>query len=724
MSKTKSGNELVRATSAYLRSAAHQPVEWREWGEAAFEQARQQDKPILLDIGAVWCHWCHVMDRESYENPDVARLINEHYIPVKVDRDERPDIDARYQTAVSALTGQGGWPLTTFLTPDGKPFYGGTYFPPDDRLGRPGMRRLLQAIAHNYRTQREQIQESAERISTALSGIERFERTAESAGDETLAAILENIEVLYDPQFGGFGGAPKFPHPSAIALLTEAYLEDRRARLLTMVTTTLERMGRGGVYDQLAGGFHRYSVDERWIVPHFEKMSYENSGLLVNYLHAYQLTGNTFFREISLGILSFVEGVLSSPEGGFYASQDADFSLDDDGDYFTWTLEEVKAVLDDPEARVAADYYQIEPSGEMHHNPAKNVLFVDQPLEAVAARAGLKTEEVSPILARAKSKMLEARARRPTPFVDKALYTSWNGMMISALLEAYKVLGLEGAHDRALLTLDLLLAKAYDPARGFAHSLVHTGPDDSEHFDQSTSQPPVSNLQFRASNFVLLDDQIFMAAALLDAWEATGCRDYFNHALELMETTLRRFWDEEGGGFWDMAKDANGRQGSLSMARKPFQDSPTPAGNCEAALVLDRLASLADRPDFRQKAETILTLLASKAGDYGLFAATYGLALMRHLRPPATIVVVGAPEDERTRGLLTAAYQAPRAGKHVLAFEPETVRKGELPAGLAATLPHLPLDGAPLALVCLGASCLPPFYTPENLAATLAEKSS
>jgi len=376
---------------------------------------------------------------------------------------------------------------------------------------------------------------------------------------------------------------------------------------------------------------------------------------------------------------------------------------------------------------VVADYFHIEPDGEMHHNPAKNVLFVDQPHEAIAARRGLKTEEVGPILAGARQKMLEARAKRRTPFVDEALYASWNGMMISALLEAYKVLGLEGARDRALLTLDLFLAKAYDPARGFAHSLVRTPSEASGLSDHPHPQPPVSNFQFPVfsfqflvSNFDLLDDQIFIAAALLDAWEVTGRRPYFDRALELMETTLKRFWDEPAGGFWDTAKDANQRQGSLIMARKPFQDSPTPAGNSVAIQVLDRLAHLAERPDFREKAETTLGLFASKAGEYGLFAATYALALQAHLRPTMEIVVVGAAGDERTGKLLSAAYQAPRTGKRVLAFEPEAVKKGELPAGLAATLPNFPFEGVPVALVCVGTSCQPPVHTPEALAALVA----
>ena len=693
-------NELAQAASAYLRSAAHQPVNWREWGDRAFAQAREQDKPILLDIGAVWCHWCHVMDRESYENPEVARLINEHYVAVKVDRDERPDIDSRYQTAVSALSGQGGWPLTAFLTPQGKPFYGGTYFPPEDQYGRPGMRRVLEAVALSFKSQRAQVLESAQKISEALAGVERLERGDKRTEEEVLNALIESIGGMYDAQFGGFGNAPKFPHPSSLDLLLEAYLENRQAWLLTAVTNTLEHMGRGGVYDQLGGGFHRYAVDERWMVPHFEKMAYDNAGLLLNYLRAYQVTGNGFFRDIAVGILSFVENVLSDPQGGFYASQDADYSLEDDGDYFTWTLEETKAVLGDLEAHVVSLYYHIEPQGEMQHNPAKNVLFVDQPLEAIAARVGLTPEEVGQVLARAKTKLLEARAKRPTPFVDKTIYAGWNGMMISSLIEAFKVLGMAGARDRALATLDLLLAKAYDPERGMYHSLVN-------------GQPRVDGL---------LDDQVFMIAALLDSYEVSGARVYFDRALELMQITLRRFWDDNTGGFFDTARDLNDRLGNLTMARKPFQDSPTPAGNSVAVIVLDRLASLAARPDFREKAEETLALFASKAVECGLFASTYGLALLNHLQPPVEVVVVGESEDGRTSKLLTTAYQTPRAGKRVLAFAPGVIKNGELPPGLAATLPNLPLAGTPLALVCIGSSCQPPVNTPEELKEVLAGK--
>lgn len=348
-------NRLKDSASPYLRSASHQPIDWHEWGDAAFARAKAEDKPILLDIGAVWCHWCHVIDRESYENAEIAKIINEHFVPVKVDRDERPDVDSRYQSAISAISGQGGWPLTGFLLSDGKPFFGGTYFPPEDQMGRPGFRRLLLAVADSYRNKRAELERAANSLSEAVAQAEMFTGARADFDLGVVDAQIKSITQLFDIKNGGFGRAPKFPHSSAIDLLLERYQQtvgrsaaarEGEKHLLAMAETTLEKMARGGVYDQLAGGFHRYSVDERWLVPHFEKMSYDNSELLKNYLHGWQATQNPFLREITESIIDWVNEVLSDQEnGGFYASQDADYSLDDDGDYFTWTLEEGKSVV-------------------------------------------------------------------------------------------------------------------------------------------------------------------------------------------------------------------------------------------------------------------------------------------------------------------------------------------------------------------------------------------
>ncbi len=368
-----SENRLKDSASPYLRSAAHQPIDWHEWGDAAFARAKSEDKPILLDIGAVWCHWCHVIDRESYENAEIAKIINEHFVAVKVDRDERPDVDSRYQSAISLISKQGGWPLTGFLLSDGKPFFGGTYFPPEDQMGRPGFRRVLLAVADSFRNKRAELERAADSLADAVSQAEVFTGARADFDLSVVDTQVKSITQLFDIKHGGFGHAPKFPHSSAVDLVLERYQQTKEKHLLAMAETTLEKMARGGVYDQLAGGFHRYSVDERWLVPHFEKMSYDNSELLKNYLHGYQATQNPFLRETAEGIIGWVNEVLSDQEnGGFYASQDADYSLDDDGDYFTWSLDELRAALLPEEARIMELYYDVEAHGEMHHNPKTN----------------------------------------------------------------------------------------------------------------------------------------------------------------------------------------------------------------------------------------------------------------------------------------------------------------------------------------------------------------
>ncbi|PYU05625.1 MAG: hypothetical protein DMG33_10405, partial [Acidobacteria bacterium] len=451
----------------------------------------------LLDIGAVWCHWCHVIDRESYENSAIAQIINQHFVAVKVDRDERPDVDARYQAAISAISGQGGWPLTGFLKPDGRPFFGGTYFPPEDAMGRPGFRRILLAVAESYRNKRGEIAEAAESLAAAVAKAESFHEARATFDPGVVESQITSILQLFDMKNGGFGRAPKFPHSSAVDLVLERYQQTKEKHLLAVAESTLEKMARGGVYDQLAGGFHRYSVDERWLVPHFEKMSYDNSELLRNYLHAWQITRNPFLRKTAEGIIGWVDEVLSDQaRGGFYASQDADYSLEDDGDYFTWTLDELRAALSPDEARAMELYYDVEPSGEMHHNPAKNVLWIARDAADIARNLGRDETEIRLLIARAKGKLLEARKPRPTPFVDETPYVAWNAMFVSAYLDAARVLG-GGLGERcrafALKTLDRMLAEAWNETRGFGHR-VGGGALEG-----------------------LLDDQVFSILALLDA---------------------------------------------------------------------------------------------------------------------------------------------------------------------------------------------------------------
>ena len=526
-------NRLASEASAYLSSAAHQPVEWHPWGEEPFRLAKEQDKPVLLDIDAVWCHWCHVMDGESYESEEIAELINQRFVPVKVDRDERPDIDRRYQNAVGAISGQGGWPLTAFLTDEGKVFFGGTYFPPEDMYGRPGFKTVLKRVSEIYKTDKEKALENARQITEHLEQLAAPTGGSFELDPQAVDAALQSMGKGFDIVNGGFGNAPKFSHPAAIELILSRYYETKEQWLLITVQKTLEKMALGGVYDQLGGGFHRYSVDEKWIVPHFEKMSYDNSELLKNYLHGFQATGMPLLREVAEGIIGYVTGVASDIErGGFYGSQDADIDIHDDGDYFTWTLQEVEEALPPEEAGVVSLYYNIQERGEMHHNPAKNVLFVDMGPPAIAEKLGKEEDEVRELLARGKKRLLEARARRPTPFVDRITYTNWNGMMASAFIESYKVLRIDACKDQALKTIDRLLKEAYLPGRGFYHSLV----DGQGRIDG------------------LLDDQVQMAQALLDAYEVTGRARYLNTAQEVMGYTVESFWDEDHGGFYDIAR--------------------------------------------------------------------------------------------------------------------------------------------------------------------------
>ena len=690
-------NRLKNSASPYLRSAAHQPIDWHEWGDAAFTRAKSEDKPILLDIGAVWCHWCHVIDRESYENPEIAKLINENFVAVKVDRDERPDVDARYQSAVSALSGQGGWPLTGFLLPDGKPFFGGTYFPPDDAMGRPGFRRILKSVAEAFREKRADLERAATSLADAVAQAEVF---TGAHGEFDLAVVDEQIRSItqqFDIKNGGFGHAPKFPHASAIDLVLERYQQTKEKHLLAIAETTLEKMARGGVYDQLAGGFHRYSVDEKWLVPHFEKMSYDNSELLKNYLHVSMLSDNWRLAETASGIVAWVNEVLSDREkGGFYASQDADYSLDDDGDYFTWTLDEVRGALTPEEARVIELYYDVEPHGEMHHNPAKNVLWVARDVAEIAKITQADPETVMKTLLVAERKMLDARIARPTPFVDKTMYVSWNSMFVSAYLEADRVLqGSEhlGCKGFALKTLDRMLEEAWSESRGFAHRIGGPALDGS------------------------LDDQVFSVIALLDAYAATLEPRYFAAAQRTMDLAIARYGDPEGGGFFDRPGDA-APLGGLDVRRKPFQDSPTPSSNSAAAIALIRMHAYTGDARYYDFAKKTLEAFARIAPQYGMFAATYGLAATLFARHPIQVVVTGRGDDPAARALEDAAHGVYRFGKSVLRVTPETPQL-HLAGALKETLPHLAADKA-LAVVCDGQTCLPPTSDPEQLKALLS----
>jgi uncharacterized protein len=681
-------NRLAASSSAYLQSAAHQPIHWYPWGDEAFAAAEAADKPVLLDIGAVWCHWCHVMDGESYENPELADFLNQHFVCVKVDRDERPDVDARYQRAIQTLTQQGGWPLTAFLTPRGEVFFGGTYFPPDGKYGRPGFRSVLSSVLDAYRSRREQVQVQASAVRRVLD-----EHLDEGAPGEISPTMLDDavsqMARSFDPANGGFGSQPKFPHPGAITLLLHRWYDQPSEQARRMIDRTLQGMARGGMHDQLGGGFHRYSVDAEWIVPHFEKMSYDNSELLKTYLDAYSLFGTEEYADVARGIMRWVREVMADPEGGYAASQDADVGLDDDGDYFTWTRDEAAAVLSPEELEVAAGYYDIGTAGEMQHDPGKNVLFIASSVPKIALRTGRSEAATEELLRSAQGKLRAARARRTAPFVDRTRYTNWNAMMASAMLRAAAVLGDEWAREHALLTLTRIRRESTDP-----DAVAHT---------------PTGITG-------LLDDQVQVASAALDAYESTGDRQWIEWAGGLMDRVWSDYWDEAGGGLFDTARERTGEAGLLPARAKSIQDAPTPSPNGIAGVVFARLYELTGQPRWKERAAALAAAFAGGATDLGLHAATYFLAVDWQLNPSTHLVVVGDPRDPTTLAMHQASLSGFVPRRLVQLVDHGDSARQVLPAAIRGMLTG---GDTPRGYVCTGTTCSQPAGDPEAWRVTL-----
>ena len=659
-------NHLAAESSPYLKSAAHQPVAWYPWSEAAFARAQALDRPILLDIGAVWCHWCHVMDGESYEDPEVARIVNDEFVAIKVDRDERPDVDQRYQRAVQALSGQGGWPLTAFLTPEGEVFYGGTYFPPEPNpYGRPGFLAVLRQVARAYRDERDQVARSAAALRTHLASALDETQHGEVT-DALLTRATDAMAQRFDIRYGGFGTAPKFPSSAALQFLLARWFDERAPWMRDIVERTLVAMARGGIHDQVGGGFHRYAVDERWIVPHFEKLAYDNAELLSVYTSAYAALAQPLFAEVANGIATWVLEVLSDRDrAAFFSSQDADVAFGDDGDYWTWTPEEAQAVLAPAEFSVIRRVFDVEPVGEMHHDPAKNVLWRDEdptPGEWPAFRDGL-------------AKLKAARDRRPRPLVDTTPYVGWNSMMAAAFLRAGAVLNRPECNALALRVLGRVWEEAWDETRGMARVLD------------------------RAEPHGLLDDNAHAAAAFLDAFEATGDERWLDRARRVANYIRRAHWDEERGGFFDLARNQRA-PAYLATPAKPVQDAPTPSGNGTAALVLARLWALTNEASWRDQLDRQLAAVAGALPELGLHGATLAQAVDWALHP-VTRIEVGGP-----------AGPGAACAMHLLALQ--TYRPRKVVVRQAGAEPR--------AVVCVGSACSLPADSATALAATLSDR--
>ncbi len=605
-------NHLANEKSPYLQHAAGQPIDWYPWGDEAFDAAARQDKPVFLSSGAVWCHWCHVMAKESFEDREAAALLNDNFIAIKLDRDERPDIDRRFQRAAAASGVGGGWPLSVFLTPDKKPFYLGTYFPPDDAYDRPGFKTVLKTIIHLYRTKRQGIDELAEKIMSYL-GTGEIPRGAisESLLNEATGLILSQ----FDSKHGGFQRAPKFPMAGALEFLLQRAAVTEHGVIVSVVKKTLEAMARGGLHDQLAGGFHRYSVDESWCVPHFEKMADDNAWLLKNYTDAYSIFGDEYFRQVAKGIIRFTMQVLADPDGGFYASQDADVIPDrdtpgrapdsatrvagappgqapDEGGYFTWTEDEVRDALNDEEYRILSLHF-LHRCGAMHHDPSRMVLLISMNTDEIAQRLAIDVEVVDRIVAGGKEKLLARRQTRKQPFVDRTLYTSLNGMFIAAFLKAYRAFKEKEIEDFALRSLSRIRRE-----RLVGDELFHS--EGIKGF---------------------FEDYTGLIEALIEAYEVTAGKAYIDLARHLMDRAIEKFWDSAADGFFDAEESV------LGTRLKTIEDVPHPAANSVAIMLLVRLASILGEDRYREYARKALESFSSLARQYGLHAAYFFASL-------------------------------------------------------------------------------------------------
>jgi hypothetical protein len=698
-------NRLIHATSPYLLQHAHNPVDWFPWGEEALAKARAEDKPVFLSIGYSACHWCHVMERESFENETIAAFLNEHYVSIKVDREERPDIDDIYMTAVQLQTGSGGWPMSVFLMPDGRPFYSGTYFPPVDRHGTPGFMTILHAIQHAWANERDKVVANADAMTRALADIADAGKSGDApsptgAIDLTTAAtaaapaiaLIESAAAgfarQFDPTWGGFGGAPKFPPSMTLNLLLREHRRAGDAKLLAMVETTLDRMARGGMRDQLAGGFHRYSTDERWLVPHFEKMLYDNALLARVYADAWRATGNEDHLRVCRSTLDYVIDEMTAPGGGFYSAQDAD-SEGVEGKYFIWTPEQIHALLDEPfgadEAQRFCDFFDVKPGGNWHEGDGASILNVPAALDPFAKARNVDPAALRDRFDAMRARLLTERRLRVPPLTDDKILASWNGMMIGAMAHGAQITGDERYARAAERAADFILTNMRDADGDLLRS-----------WREGT-----------AGSRAFLEDHAQLIGGLIDLYETTFDRRWIDAAADLAARMIAKFADPAGGPFFT----GDGADPTVLVRMKDLYDGATPSGNSTAVHALLRLGTLLDRADWRDAARRVLAhqtddLRANPRGFAHMLCAVADF----EIAPPTQIAVIGDPNDPATSALL------------------QTIHRAYLPGGsiaLAATTdPADPIallrdkkaiDGRPTAYVCRGTVCLPPVHESEKL---------
>jgi uncharacterized protein len=621
-------NRLAGETSPYLLQHAHNPVDWYPWGPEALQRAKADDKPILLSIGYSACHWCHVMERESFEDPATAAVMNSAFVNIKVDREERPDLDGIYMQAVQAMTGHGGWPMTVFLTPEGSPFYGGTYFPPDDRPNMPAFTRVLQAIENAWNTKRDEVLQSGAQLTEHLRQATQLSAGRGIVDVSLLERAAQGIDSQYDPLEGGFGNAPKFPQPMAIDFLLRYWHRTGNERALEAATHTLEKMARGGIYDQLGGGFHRYSTDHEWLVPHFEKMLYDNAQLARAYLSGYQATGNAYFRTIVEQILNYVLRDMTDPSGGFYSTEDAD-SEGVEGKFYVWTPGLLRDTLGDEAARIVAAFYDVTLRGNFEHGTS--ILHMPRTPHEVATELSITEGEVLEVLERSRPTLFEMREQRVRPARDDKVLTAWNGMMMRAFAEAGRVLNEPLYIQAAINNATFLLDTMRRPGRVM----------------RTWKPGHVAHLNG------YLDDYANLVDGLVALYEATFERRWLEAAVELADALLERFADADQGGFFDTSSDHE----SLITRPKDLSDNATPSGNAVAADALSRLAVLTAGHQYQRAAQSVFELLREPMLRYPLGFARWLSALDFLLDTPKEIAIVGALEAPDTQALLRVVFE-------------------------------------------------------------------
>ncbi len=686
-------NRLINETSPYLLQHANNPVDWYTWGEEALERAKRENKPILLSIGYSACHWCHVMERESFENESIAALMNQNFVNIKVDREERPDLDAVYMEAVQMLTGSGGWPMTVFLTPERKPFYGGTYFPPVDRHNMPGFPRLLESVASAYRDNRTEVDRVTGQLAEQMGRTADMPKSDSSLSHDILNRAYTALATNFDDQNGGIGNAPKFPQAMTLEVLLRQFARGQGDRALEMLELTLQKMAQGGIYDQLAGGFHRYSTDNYWLVPHFEKMLYDNALLARLYLNAHQTTGRGMYRRIAEETLDYVLREMTGPHGGFFSATDAD-SEGEEGKFFVWSPDEIESVLGGEEGPVFNGFFGVTPGGNFE---GKNILNIPQNASSYSDEHGIDLNRLVGIVQRGKLALRVVREQRVHPLLDDKVLASWNGLMLRAFAEAGAALERQDYIDAAIKNASFLLSEMKPAGR-----LLRT---------------------YRAGQAKLhgfLEDYSAVADGLLALYESTFDNQWLAAAISLADEMIDLFWDEEAGAFYDTGSNHE----ELVVRPRDVFDNAQPCGGSIASDFLLRVAVVTGNEDYTKKATTQLRTLSELMSRAPTGTGRWLAALDFHLSAPKEIAIIGRTDDPETRQLLSIVFGRYLANRVVVGTVGEKSRLPDLTKwGQVTAIPLLEgrgmVDGKPTAYVCENYACQLPVTHSEALAAQL-----